>query len=63
MDLDIADYIEWVNSVTNVNRESYCKLFCAYRKKHRCSKHGCRITNAPCDPIAEYLKQKDGSNE
>lgn len=52
-----AEFIDGRNTRTDKNRESHCKTFCKFRKKHKCEKHGCRISNAPCDPIAEYMKQ------
>ena len=56
-DFTAAEFMDGRNSRTDAERESYCKGFCKYRKKHKCSKLGCRIVNAPCGPIAEYMKQ------
>ncbi|MGE4564210.1 MAG: hypothetical protein AB7F32_05020 [Victivallaceae bacterium] len=53
-----ADFMDGNNTRTNAYRESYCKAFCKHRKKHKCAKHHCRIVNAPCDPMAEYMGQK-----
>lgn len=53
-----ADFMDGRNAETDANRESYCKTFCKHRKKHKCAKHGCLIKNAPCDPVAEYMRQK-----
>ncbi len=52
-----SEFMNGNNVKTNAMRESYCKCFCKHRKKHKCRKHGCRIANAKCDPIAEYMKQ------
>lgn len=57
-----AEFINGRNDRTDANRESYCKWFCKHRKKHKCAKYGCRIVNAPCDPMAEYMRH-GGSNE
>jgi hypothetical protein len=57
-DFTAAEFMDGRNSRTDAERESYCKGFCKYRKKHKCAKHGCRISNAQCDPIAEYMRQK-----
>ena len=56
-DFTTAEFIDGRNPRTDENRESYCK-FCRYRKKHKCAKYKCRIVNAPCDPVAEYMRQK-----
>lgn len=40
----------------NKSREKYCS-FCKFKKKHKCAKYKCRIVNAPCDQIAEYMRQ------
>lgn len=51
------EFMNGRNDRTNAYRESYCKLaFCKHRKKHKCAKHHCRIVNATCDPMAEYMR-------
>lgn len=56
-DFTDAEFMYGRSSRTDAEREARCKTFCRFRKKHNCLKHGCRIVNAPCDPIAEYMKQ------
>ena len=58
-----AEFMDGRNSRTNAERESYCKGFCRYRKKHKCAKYKCRIVNASCDPVAEYMRQKNEAEE
>lgn len=53
-----AEFMDGMNARTNANREQYCKHGCKFRKKHKCGKYRGRIVNAPCDPIAEIMKQK-----
>lgn len=53
-----SEFLDGQNERTNANRESFCKSFCPHRKKHKCLLHKCRIKNANCDPVAEYMKQK-----
>lgn len=54
-----AEFMDGNNPRTDAERESHCKTFCKYRRKHKCAKHGGRIIHAPCDPIAEYMRQKE----
>lgn len=58
-----AEFLDGMTERTNTMRESYCKRFCQFRKKHKCAKYKCRIKNAPCDPIAEYVRQKGDSKK
>lgn len=58
-----AEFIDGRNTRTDKNRESHCKTFCKFRKKHKCAKYACRIVNANCDPIAEYMRQTGGKHE
>lgn len=55
-----AEFMNGRNHRTDTARERYCKTFCKFRKKHKCAKHDCRIINAPCDPISEYMRQTGG---
>ena len=54
-----ADFMDGRTPANDNARERYCKSFCKHRKKHKCTKHKCGIENAPCDPIAEYMKQEE----
>ena len=53
-----ADFMDGRTPENDANRERYCKRFCKHHRKHKCAKYKCRIINAPCDPIAEYMKQE-----
>lgn len=57
-----AEFMDGRNSRTDRMREDYCKYAgCKHRKKHKCDKYKCRIVNAPCDPVAVYMGQKEGN--
>lgn len=55
-----AEFMDGRNHRTDAARESSCKTFCKFRKKHKCAKYGGKIANASCDPIAEYMRQTGG---
>ena len=60
-DFTAAEFIDGRNARTDVHRRSYCKYTkCPEKAGHRCKKHACLISKAPCDPVAEHLKRKDG---
>lgn len=55
---DPSNFMDGRTPSNDEAREKHCKQFCKHRKKHKCAKFKCRIKNAPCDPIAEYMRQR-----